>query len=266
MLSGVATTWPIYIKDICTGSPIGGMRKRLDEPRLTTECLSMTRVRKNEVDDSAGDEEYVRRAAPPRFGPFLTIAVAILMLFGAASRIGKTENNSWLNLDLLANKSLEQEHLRLQEQRNTTLITLGAAPVQPQLPAANNNQSFRLDSRNALPPPRGDFDLEEYQNRQRLYEQRQNEQRRAALSLPVPTESASRVQQDDQQISHFDPAPEAEPVTTIKPMGGVYVVADGDNWVKIGKHTGRRWQDIQKANPISMDGLRVGMRLVIPGS
>ncbi len=219
----------------------------------------MTRVRNNDDDDSSANAEPVRRTAPPRFGPFLTIAVAILMLFGAASRIGKTENASWLNLDLLAQKSLEKEELRLQEQRATTLITLGAAPVKPQ--PANKPNHPRLDSRNLMPPPRGDFDLEEYQNRQLLYEQQ-----RRALSIPAPIENSGREQYGDQQINHFDPAPEAEPTTPIKQRGGVYVVADGDNWVKIGKHTGRRWQDIQKANPISLDGLRVGMRLVIPES
>lgn len=213
------------------------------------------------TDDYEDEEEEEEAIAPrslgPRFGPFVTIAVAILLLFGAASRIGKpAETGGLLGIDLLASQSLDNERLRLQEQRNTTLVTLGALPAPPE-ELRPPPRSVRIENQ-VLPPPRGDVSYLEYEERRRPP---------APLSLPVPTDDAGSLRPDAGATapgsSQFDPAPEA-PQRPAPPAGGTYVVATGDNWVKIGKATGRKWQDIQRANPQASEGLRVGMRLTIP--
>ncbi|MDR1744420.1 MAG: LysM peptidoglycan-binding domain-containing protein [Planctomycetota bacterium] len=195
-----------------------------------------------------------RRPLGPRFGPFVTIAAAILLLFGAASRWGKTSVDAgWLNLDFLASSSLERESARRQEQRNATLITLGAIPA----PLETNSPPRGLQlSENVLPPERN-VDFYAYQENRRQYESP------APLSMAAPTEGNHHPGASE-AAPRFDPAPEAKPQVSSESRGGAYVVAQGDNWVKIGKHLGKRWQDIQKANPQANGGLRVGMKLVIP--
>lgn len=211
-------------------------------------------------DDEDGYEEKApRRVSGPRFGPFVTIAVAILMLFGAASRIGKpVESGNWLSLDLLASKSLNTERLRLQEQRNTTLVTLGAVPVAPE-GLRPPPRGLHIEGQ-VLPPPRGEIGYDEYQEHR-------------LPPAPPPLRMVARTEGTDGPDAsesyipgagpNFDPAPEA-PLRQPQASGSVYVVASGDNWVKIGKATGRKWQDLQKANPQAADGLRVGMQLTVP--
>ncbi len=216
-----------------------------------------------DFDDEDGDERETppRRSSAPRYGPFLTIAVAILMLFGAASRFGKSETGSWLNLDFLASRSIEQDRLRLQEQRNLTLVTLGAVPTashQNTAPAPDLAMAAPLQARAVLPPSRGEFDLETFELEQR---ERQRREQGIPLSMPVQTGGGGVPANDPDPVTHFDPVPEAQPTVS---AGTVYVVRQGDNWVKIGKATGKKWQEIQNANPTSKNGLRVGMKLVIP--
>lgn len=201
------------------------------------------------------DAQRRRRLTGPRFGPFVTIAAAILLLFGAASRLGKTsEDAGWLDLDFLASRGLERERARRQEQRNATLITLGAVPAP--LEASAPPRGLHL-SANVLPPERNvDFHAWEESNRRRYDSP-------SPLSLAVPAEG-NHHPGESEVAPRFDPAPEAKPQTVPESHVGAYVVAQGDNWVKIGKHLGKRWQDIQKANPQAQSGLRVGMKLVIP--
>lgn len=205
-------------------------------------------------EDDAGDSPERRRPLAPRFGPFVTIAVAILLLFGAASRFGKTSpDGGWLDLDFLASKSLERETARRQEQRNATLITLGAVPspvdagaFAPDAPA----RALAL-AENVVPPVR-EVDFASY----------------SQLSANAPTESNHHPGANE-AAPRFDPAPEAKPLASGGDSGDSalregYTVKQGDNWVKIGKQAGKRWQDIQKANPQAASGLRVGMKLTIP--
>lgn len=197
-----------------------------------------------ENDDDMEEVEYVdSRRDVPRFGPFVTIAVAILMLFGAASRIGKdNENINWLDSDSIARHNLDEESRRKQEAVATTLITLGTAPM-PNTGAAQTNRAPIINR--TVPPSR--IDSPSNQGR-RIDPGTANRGLR-----PPPVNDADR--------HSFDPAPEAG--TRTRP-DKVYVVQTGDNWVEIGKRTGKRWQDIQRANPQSKNGLRVGMRLTIP--
>jgi len=208
----------------------------------------------DDMDEEELEEKKARRPAGPRFGPFVTIAVAILMLFGAASRLGKTpEQGSWLNFDILASRSLEQDRLRQLEQRNTTLITLGVVPSHFEDAPP---QSMRLRE-NVLPPERN-VDFDAYQDNQRRHYGIP-----APLSLPVPTEGNHHPGASESS-PRFDPVPEMRPNDGMESHGGTYVVAQGDNWVKIGKRVGKQWKDIQSANPQASEGLRVGMKLIIP--
>lgn len=207
-------------------------------------------------DDDESDEReeaVTRRPAGPRFGPFVTIAVAILLLFGAASRIGKpAENGNWLSIDLVASRNLSQERLRLQEQRNTTLVTLGVLPSAPNQLRAQP-ESLHMQGQ-VLPPPRGEVDYHQYRQMQ------------APPSIPLSMTAQTRGARESSvsvPAPQFDPAPEA-PYRASRPAGTQYVVSEGDNWVKIGKATGKKWQDILKANPQAEDGLRVGMKIIIP--
>ncbi|MCD8350137.1 MAG: LysM peptidoglycan-binding domain-containing protein [Planctomycetaceae bacterium] len=213
-----------------------------------------------EYDEDEDREEDVRekpaRRSGPRFGPFVTIAAAILMLFGAVSRLGKTsEAGLWPNFDsLAANYIGSQRPSGTASNAGTTTVTLGTLPASQ--PAGNNEpvRGMRLDMR-AMPPPRGDFDLEDYSRREVSMP--------VSLSIPgqQPLENNTPAVGDNRR---FDPAPEARPSTATERAATTYTVREGDNWVKIGKVTGKRWQDIQTANPESRTGLRVGMKLTLP--
>lgn len=214
-----------------------------------------------DIDDDEEDyqEERRERRSPPRFGPFVTIAVAILMLFGAASRFGKTgDNGLWPNFDHLAANYIgggSQSQAQMQPAAGTTILTLGTEP--PRQPSRGMALNMR-----ATPPPRGDFDLDRYKPQSQTGGAGL---RPPQLSLPIPGQSEMENNVPGAPgMSHFDPAPEARPLAPEQRNASHYTVTAGDNWVKIGKATGKRWQDIQKANPESQAGLRVGMKLVLP--
>ncbi|MCD8138592.1 MAG: LysM peptidoglycan-binding domain-containing protein [Planctomycetaceae bacterium] len=213
-----------------------------------------------EYDEDDDREEDVRekpaRRSGPRFGPFVTIAAAILMLFGAVSRLGKTsEAGLWPNFDTLAANYIgSQRRSSGPSSAGTTTVTLGTLPA-PQHAGGNEpRRGMRLDMR-AMPPPRGDFDLEEYSRREASMPM--------SLSIPgrQPLENTAPAVEDNRR---FDPVPEARPLTPNERAAANYTVREGDNWVKIGRVTGKRWQDIQAANPESRNGLRVGMKLTLP--
>ncbi len=210
----------------------------------------------DEDEDREDGREKPARRSGPRFGPFVTIAAAILMLFGAVSRLGKTsEAGLWPNFDsLAANYIGSQRQPAAASNAGTTTVTLGTLPQSR--PAGNNEptRGMRLDMR-AMPPPRGDFDLEEYSRREASLPM--------ALSIPgqQPLETDTPAVADNRR---FDPVPEARPSTPTERAAATYTVREGDNWVKIGRATGKRWQDIQTANPESRNGLRVGMKLMVP--
>lgn len=200
-----------------------------------------------------------RRRSGPRFGPLLTIAVAILTLFGAASRLGKPQSGDGLfSIDLSATKKLEQDRLRAEENRLRTIITIGAEPVASGA-LRPSNRGLALDP-NPLPPSRGEFDIDAYRRGSVMGDH--TEDRR-----PIPMQSVLPLPGGDigdnyDRSARFDPAPEAIPGGAPNPK--TYTVQAGDTWVKVAQKTGKRWQDLQKANPASSSGLRVGMKLVVP--
>lgn len=212
------------------------------------------------------DEEELeqRRARPrrrgPRFGPLLTIAVAILTLFGAASRLGKPQAGDGLfSLDLSASTRLEQDRIRSEEDRLRTIVTLGAVPTTADS-LRPSGFAARLDL-NPVPPSRGDFDIDA-PRRGQLPPAPPAERAPSAAQLSIPLYAPGETADNYDRDARFDPAPEASPDRAGHPK--TYTVQSGDNWVKVAQKTGKRWQDLQKANPASTGGLRVGMKLIIP--
>lgn len=201
-------------------------------------------------DDDMEEEEYVEpRRGLPRFGPFVTIAVAILMLFGAASRIGKdNESIRWIDSDYIASNKLEEEHRRKQDAVAATLITLGTAPV----PNGHTQPSNRAPLINRSTPP-SRVDAPSHRN---------------SVRPPAAGSANGGVRPPNDDGSSWNnqglrPSDSPETGSRTRP-GEMYVVAAGDNWMKIGKRFGKPWRDIENANPQSKAGLRVGMRLTIP--
>lgn len=205
--------------------------------------------------DSTYDETREQAARPrragPRFGSFFTIAVALLLLFGAASRVGKLpETAALFGIDLAHEKRILHE-----EERLRTAISIGTVPVRQ---SGDGDARLPIDS-DALPPQRaipvtppgahsiGDIASPGFDSNQR-----------AAVSIPY---------QDDRYDGDAPVAPRDEAPAARPNRPSTYVVAQGDTWIKIAKKTlgdGKRWQDIQRANPASQNGLSVGMRLMIP--
>lgn len=206
-------------------------------------------------DSSTHEENRERAARPrrsgPRFGSFFTIAVALLLLFGAASRVGKLpETAALFGIDLAHENRILHE-----EERLRTAISIGTVPVQP---SAGGDVRLPIDSgamppqRHMPPPPSGDRS-----NNDNGYSGFDSGQR-ATVSIP---------QQDDRYDNDAPVAPRDERPTVRPNQPTTYVVVQGDTWVKVAKKTlgdSKRWQDIQRANPASRNGLSVGMRLTIP--
>lgn len=197
------------------------------------------------------EEEYRerRRGRQPRFGSFVTIAMALLMLFGAASRLGKVpETLSLFGIDASA-----REHIRIEDERARTIINLGAQPIDPRELHPDAGR-VRINP-NPLPPQRGEFDI--------------GHSLRPGLSMPVPLDNPPEDDQYDEPEEYPDVrrSLRPEPVRTPEPQSRHYVVANGDTWNKIALRTlgdGKRWKELLQANPEAQNGLKVGMRLVVP--
>lgn len=211
-------------------------------------------------EEDSREERRRKRRDQPRFGSFVTIAAAILMLFGAASRVGKMpEVPALFGID-----QAQERHL-LQDGRMQTFVTVGSMPNIPETlhPAGGSNRP------GAMPPVRPEVDPNEFLNGGR-----------SAMSLTAPDTRSSGPQlplpsnRDDREFFR-PPATETmrPPVdNALRPAenvsgGGTYVVANGDTWVKIAKRTlgdASRWQELLRANPEARNGLKVGMRLTVP--
>jgi LysM domain. len=209
-------------------------------------------------DDDEREERRPRRGQP-RFGSFVTIAAAILMLFGAASRVGKVPE-----VPALFGIDRAQENY-LQEQRERTVIQLGAIPS-PSTNLRPPSGSMPVNG-NAMPPIR---DVTRGHPSMSLVAP---DERPDNPDYPLPQDGEDRF--EPQSVRPLRPSDtvrnesrsgRSEPENS-RNWNGNYVVARGDTWVKIAKLTlgdGSRWQELQRANPAAKDGLKVGMRLVVP--
>lgn len=201
----------------------------------------------DDYDDAERPAGRPKRAGHPRLGSFVTIATAILLLFGAATSVGKVPEVAGLfNIDQAQERRNQGE--RLQDERLKTIITLGAmpAPVEELRP---RNGSLPLDH-DVLPPRRPEVDVDSV--RQSLRPQ----------PMSIRTQNGGPEEPEPGRDDRDLPAAGRD-----TPRSGAYVVAADDTWIKIAKKTtgdASRWQDILAANPSAKAGLRVGMRLVIP--
>ena len=206
------------------------------------------------VADRGGRSEKSRvRARPPRFGSFVTIAAAVLMLFGTISRLGKpAEIGSLFGLDRQAENRIRQE-----EERLRTAIVLGGLPV-PATGLRPRAGEVPIEY-GVLPPVREEIDPETVR---RHYDSEHH----ATVSLAVP-EDFFRSGDDSSFPVETAPASIPVPAGTRVNTSEYYVVVVGDTWAKIAVRTLgdiKRWEEIRRANPVADAGLRVGMRLVIP--
>lgn len=201
----------------------------------------------------SGGRDSAGRKSPrgPRFGPLFTIAVAILLLFGAVSHMGRVpEAAALFGIDTKAANDVE----RTERDRLKAALILGGKPVSVE-EIQPHQGSLPLD-RTPLPPQRERVDLSA------VLHHRGGET--DYPSAPHLENLTSGVEPGNQPLSQtFQPPtqPERE-----RPPSS-YVVADGDTWAKIAKRLlgdSKRWMELQQANPAARDGLRVGMRLVVP--
>lgn len=200
------------------------------------------------------------RQAAPRLGSFVTIAVALLMLFGAASSIGKVpETAAIFGIDKGAEERITQELNRIRAAMTIGGVPVSASELNPPTGSLPVNPS-------AMPPPRPPVDPDTARI--------QSQQSRHLVSMPMqdpmpapPSDPGVRpIAAPSQNLpssgSHTAPATNAD-----SQRPDTYVVANGDTWVKIAKRIygdANRWRDIQDANPSARGGLEVGMKLRIP--
>lgn len=208
----------------------------------------------DDEDEELEEEVTPPRRSPPRFGPFVTITAAILMLFGAASQVGKTTvTDAGLGLiDSAAAKNLERDRQQREDDIAATLIAIGTKP------GTENNvkppqRTMNIDD-SPLPPART------VDNSERGHTRPSN------VLRPPPLSGINGERSVGGAPRRFDPVPEAtqQPRQQQQPQGRIYVVTSEDSWNRIEKKMGKPWKVIQKANPESRSGLRAGMRLVIP--
>ncbi len=194
------------------------------------------------------------RRTAPRLGAFVTIAVALLLLFGAASRVGKVQET----VALFGIDSQAENRIRHEEERLRTALMIGSAParrdeVLPQTGVVG------IDPQ-ALPPRRSDFDIDSLRNAG----ERSNSSAESGLTLSIPHNYENNGGAEEQPSYQSQPAPNrSEPSQSAK----TYKVKNGDTWVKIAKQTlgdANRWREIMSVNPGAQNGLRVGMELRIP--
>lgn len=207
------------------------------------------------------DSVPVRRQAP-RFGAFVTIAIALLMLFGAASRFGNMpEPAALFGIDQKAEKTAGRN---IDDILRATVIIGGKPAWRDEVtPPAN-----ALDYDPGLPPPsRTSLGSDD------RFSGPPDDDVRSILSIPHQVDGGPEDPEDapPEPVGYMPPAPggsgeAAEPPPAFE-RPETYVVAADDTWVKIAKRTlgdSGRWRDIMNINPASRNGLLVGMRLRIP--
>lgn len=203
--------------------------------------------------DSVRTNQRPARSGAPRFGSLFTIAVALLLLFGAISNYGRLQQSvAFLGgLD-----SLAETRIRSEESRLKTAITIGARPVEPQkLHPVHGTLPINPD---AMPRQRPDVDPEHVR-------------RPAAKHAPAPSASAVVSiadlvgSSDEEFVPVMEQTPAPRPAAPARPA--TVTVDASDTWFKIAQRTlgdGKRWQEIMNINPAAKNGLRPGMTLAIP--
>ncbi len=205
------------------------------------------------------------RLGMPRLGAFVTIAASLLLLFGAASRIGKVpETAALFGIDNQAENRIRQE-----EERQRTALMIGSIPVRRGEGSQTNITSVTLDP-DAMPPTRGNFDIDSLRRPNGV-----DSGRDATLTLSIPQQTAPLQEGADtitggpNMTSHgFDAGQPGQHGDLAQSRPKTYKVKNGDTWVKVAKNTlgdANRWREIMTANPSAQSGLRVGMELTVPG-
>lgn len=213
-------------------------------------------IMEDTMKSSVGESRPARqsRRAAPRLGAFVTIAAALLLLFGAASRVGKVEET----LSLFGVDRMAEERIRQEEERLRTALMIGSVPVSRDETSPPSG-SVKLDP-NAQPPTRGNFDIERGRG-----DSGSEPAGEGMLSLSIPHNYGS----DDDvspMVSPSMPVPNQRPDSPAAQQK-MYRVKNGDTWVKVAKHNlgdANRWREIFDLNPAAQSGLRVGMDLAIP--
>lgn len=192
------------------------------------------------------------RRQVPRFGPFVTIAAALLLLFGAASRVGKMpEVPALMGIDQQAERRVRSDPSLID-----AMVMIGGVPVEKNT-VVPPRRSMPADGL-PVPPSRGDLGLEE-----RLSENTLNLRPSPGLSMNYREDAGDDALTESYEYSAPAPVqPDPEP-----PKKQTYRVSEGDTWAKIAKRTlgdVNRWQEIRSLNPKASGGLMVGMELTLP--
>ena len=242
------------------------MKDTMEESGLGVETRE-----KRDDSGSGGLERGARRVKNPGIGSFAVIAAAVLMVFGAASRMGKNpEIDSLFGLDRQTH-----ERVRREEERLKGMLILGGVLVAPAGQDASGAADIDFD---APPPLRGDFPLPLAGKDDGSGPGRPS---RMSLAANGGLHGGGAAGTDGDASSRLASGGDPFGVDADGARGGVdggagyakttgdrdYVVRDGDTWVKIARRTlgdGGRWRELQSANAEAGNGLRVGMRLVIP--
>ncbi|MDR2391995.1 MAG: LysM peptidoglycan-binding domain-containing protein [Planctomycetota bacterium] len=199
------------------------------------------------------EEEYRRSRRENRRGSgySATVAAAVLVFFGAMSRLGKTpELPTFLELDNQAKRRIQ-----LEEERLRAVQVIGPAfPENDAIagPAGGREQPV------GLPPFRDGLDSESLPL---------SAAQRRLDNVSEPPEDVldvSRAESGDGRQTPVRPAA-ADQSETGRPSR--YQVTRGDTWAKIAQRflgDQNRWREIMDANPAARNGLKIGMLLILP--
>lgn len=205
------------------------------------------------------DARPARGRAAPRLGAFVTIAASLLLLFGAASRVGKVpETIALFGIDNQAESRLRQD----QERERTALVLGNLSQSRPDGRPAQG--SVRLDP-NPTPPARG-LDASALQTPSGSGN---GVDSILSLSIPQQVDQDGVGQNTGDYPTNLGAADRPEPTREDQTNRAArsYKVKKGDTWARIAKENlgdANRWRELMKANPKIKDGLLVGMELVIP--